>query len=301
MTVFITGARGFIGHHLMKMLKSIGVEVLSPDLDITDVAACESYIGNNNFDVLVHLAGVSSVQACESDISKAFRVNVESTYRIATLAAKQSNKVHFVFPSTGQVYGGKSECEQNHTYVETDPVSPRNLYALTKYLAEEELRIISENSGLSVTALRIFNHAHKSQRPDFFLSSVYHQILAANVEGRKEAKISVGNIDVSRDFGAIQDLLNAFLEVIHKGAVVHGRMNLFNVSSGVGKNLRSLIKCLSSKMEIKVECVEREDLKRSNEPQNIVASNKKFVSVYNWRPRYSLSEEQLIDAFLADL
>ncbi|WP_413294143.1 NAD-dependent epimerase/dehydratase family protein [Bdellovibrio sp. HCB185ZH] len=299
MMILITGASGFIGRHLSRMLSMAGHEVIATNVDITDHGECEKLFAHRKYDVVVHLAGISSVNECEKDISKAFRVNVEGTYRIASLLAANNNQAHFVFPSTGQVYmAGR---EENREYTESDPVGPSNLYALTKYLAEEELKSIANLKDLSVTALRIFNHVHKSQRPEFFLSSVYHQLMSAQNIGKSVADISVGNIDIKRDFGALGDLLAAFFEVITNGPVVSSAFNQFNISSAVGKNLRELADCLAAKLGMTISYSAKEGLVRKDEPASVVGSNIKFKEFYKWRPNSSGNVEQLVNAFLMDL
>lgn len=300
MRVLITGGHGFIGRHLVRILSSRGVEVLSPDLDITDANAVYSFVESNDFDVVVHLAAISSVARCESEISLAFRVNAEGTYLLASAVAKKSSKVHFIFPSSGQIYSSRLAESGNHIYIEGDKVTPRNVYALSKYLAEESLRVVSENTGLTVTVLRVFNHVHKSQRPDFFLASVFHQLERAKQDGSAEAEVVVGNIDIERDFGAIQDLLSLFEKVIFSPSVTVGSMNIFNLSSGVGKNLKRLAYALADKMQIKIKFVENPSLKRS-EPHRIVASNDKLMKAYGWTPIRASDEASLADAFLENL
>nr|BFD62739.1 GDP-mannose 4,6-dehydratase [Bdellovibrio sp. HM001] len=281
-------------------MSSRGVEVLSPELDITDANAVSSFVEANEFDVVVHLAAISSVARCESEPSLAFRVNTEGTYFLASAVARKSAKIHFVFPSTGQVYSSGLAESGDHVYVEGDKVTPRNVYALSKYLAEESLRIISENTGMTVTALRVFNHVHKSQRPDFYLASVYRQLVIASEDGSTEAEVVVGNIDIERDFGAIQDLLILFEKVIFSPPVAVGSMNIFNLSSGVGKNLKKLAYALADRMKIKIKFVENPSLKRS-EPHRIVAGNDKLMKAYGWAPVRASDEASLVDAFLESL
>ncbi len=300
MKVLVTGSTGFIGGHLVDTLTSQNIEVIAPQIDVTNRKLIRDFVCGNEFDACVHLAGISSVSACSADRSLAFKVNLESAYELGLALAEKGRETHLILPSTGQVYATKP-FDEEHIYSESDVVLPRNFYGLTKYLAEEALRSIANQSAVSVTSLRIFNHSHKSQKPDFFLPSVYEQIIKGKEAGLMVVPVTVGSVDVWRDIGAIQDLVSALSKVIFQGPILQDEMNVFNVSSGSGKNLRDLILKLGKHIGCEVSCIEKAELVRTNEPRVIVASNKKFIDAYKWEPQFSVNEEVLIESFLTDL
>lgn len=301
MKVLFTGGDGFIGRHLQKKLQQENIEVVAPIIDLLKTDKWRNTIESTDFDVFVHLAGMSSVPECEKQVTNTFRINVESTYQLASMVAEIQPKAHFIFPSTGQIYDVSYSSEEGHIYSEQDKIAPRNLYALSKFLAEESLRTLVKNKKLKTTVLRIFTHIHKSQRSDFFLASVYQQLLLAKNEGRRKADVVVGNINIERDFGVIQDLISALALLIHRGPAHAHEMNVFQISSGTSKNLKSLIETLAAKMDMVVDCKVDEKLFRGNEPKVINASYDKFRAVYGWKPKQSKSEEILITAFLENL
>ena len=56
--VLLTGGRGFIGRHLQEQL-STRYEIIAPtsrELDLTKAELVESYLRQNNFDLVVHAA-----------------------------------------------------------------------------------------------------------------------------------------------------------------------------------------------------------------------------------------------------
>ncbi|HEY8270467.1 MAG TPA: SDR family oxidoreductase, partial [Pseudobdellovibrionaceae bacterium] len=273
MVVWVTGADGFIGSALVRNLAHSGIRTLMPSLDIRDTAAIQKVVSENSFDAVIHLAGMSSVKECEINKSLAFSVNSEAVYHLGEAIAKIKPQAQLIFPSTGHVYQSYPMGTQEEIYTEKSSVLPRNFYALTKLQAEENLKFLAKNRGLKATVLRLFNHTHKSQTQDFFLPSVYGQLLSAKKRGEKKALLTVGDIDVRRDIGAIQDLALAFQTVLFENPYKSDEVKTFNISSGHAVGLRDLVNQLADKMEMEVDFKVDPQLIRENEPKSVVGIN----------------------------
>lgn len=296
--VWVTGNTGFVGTVLSKRLRENGFDVLVSDLDLQDERGLERFIAEANFDSVVHLAGISSVAACESDPGSAMCINTLAVIRLAKMVFKKAPEAHFIFPSTGQVYVPK-EKDGDHSFCEENPISPLNTYAWSKYLAEQGLMNIASR-GHAVTCLRIFNHSHKSQKPEFFLPSIYAQMVEAKKQGKAEVELIVGNLDLERDIGSVNDLISAFEVLISKGKL-SGGWSVYNMSSGATKNLRNLAHILASRLGLSVRFVVNPDLLRKNEPKKIIASCDNFSRDYSWSPVDAVNADALIDSFLRDI
>jgi nucleoside-diphosphate-sugar epimerase len=173
---------------------------------------------------------------------------------------------------------------------ESFPINPVSYYAETKLEAEEALK--KEQSSIHLLILRLFNHTHKSQDPSFFLPSLYHQIL------KGMSQIKTGNLDLERDFAAVQDLTSALNSIIQSKMTSSG---IFNICSGIGKNLKVLAAELAKQLDKNVTWSVDENLIRKNEPHTIVGSSVKFQEQFNWQPKYSSNEHELIKNFLKEL
>ena len=164
MKVLVTGAAGFVGAAVMESLRSrsaiepVGLvrhlEVSAPaDLracgDLGQVLDWRPFL--EGIDVLVHCAARAHVQHDEADDPRAvFRsVNTHPTLLLARHAAEAGVR-RFVLVSSIGVLGRAQE----RPFRASDPASPEEPYAASKWEAEQGLQLISSDTGLEVVVVR---------------------------------------------------------------------------------------------------------------------------------------------------
>jgi dTDP-4-dehydrorhamnose reductase len=143
---WITGANGLIGNYLVQtaprfapswrviglVRDAVSASPISSGnvrcLDLTDFAAVRRAFRDDQPQLVIHCAAVSTLVEAQANPDLARRVNVDVTGLLAGLAAD----IPFVFFSSDLVFDG---CKGN--YVETDAVNPIHVYGETKAAAEE--------------------------------------------------------------------------------------------------------------------------------------------------------------------
>jgi GDP-4-dehydro-6-deoxy-D-mannose reductase len=287
--ILITGTLGFVGAPLLKVLKAQGLDARAAELDLLKPETITRELDAVKPALVVHLAGLSHVPTCEKDPEMALRVNRDGTRLLAEAHAAAVGKARFLFASTAQVYAAAhgDEVTTQAVFTEERKIAPQNAYAKTKWEAEEALRAVAAKTGLRVTLLRFFNHTHKTQTPDFFLPHIYQQLQAGKTE------IPVGNLDVHRDFGALEDLLEALKIVVSRDLPDEA----YNICSGKAKHLRRLAEGLASRMGVQARFVTDPARVRKGEPLSLVGSHERLARATGWKPR-SVTEDQLLDSFL---
>jgi dTDP-4-dehydrorhamnose reductase len=98
MNVYCTGANGYLGRAFVKA----GCKPL--EVNVTDYEAVEREILCAKPELVLHLAGVSDPDKCESDFEVAMKANVRGTYNVMENCAK--NSIPAVLLSSSQVWGG---------------------------------------------------------------------------------------------------------------------------------------------------------------------------------------------------
>ena len=172
--ILVTGAGGFIGHHLVRRLKNDGFWVRGADLKVPDFEPStadefavldlrrwdDCLAATRNIDQVYNLAadmgGIGYITANHADIS---RNNILiSTHMLE--AARVNGARHFLFSSSACVY---PQYKQNHPDVtplkEADaiPADPEPGYGWEKLFAEELCRYYKKDYGLETRIVRFHN------------------------------------------------------------------------------------------------------------------------------------------------
>ena len=142
MKLCISGANGALGKAMQSLLRRERINFLAADieqLDIINFKKTNSALLNYRPDVIIHLAAISDVDACEENSEQAFRVNALGSLGLAIIAKKISAKIIYI--STNFVFDGKSE----HSYTEYSEPHPINEYGWTKFLGEKYIRDLCDH------------------------------------------------------------------------------------------------------------------------------------------------------------
>ncbi|MGE0143778.1 MAG: NAD(P)-dependent oxidoreductase [Planctomycetota bacterium] len=130
--ILLTGASGYFGRHVFAELRSAGLDVVTAGrrgqdlaLDLTQVDSIRQAMVVARPNVVVHLAALSTMAACESDPTLAQRINADCVPELAESVER------FWFVSTDLVFNGRAA-----PYRTKDPVSPLSAYARTKVFGE---------------------------------------------------------------------------------------------------------------------------------------------------------------------
>ena len=140
--ILITGANGQLGHEMRNVLDgdqrfhALFTDVAGEDitmLDITDEAAVERAVADNDIHIIVNCAAYTAVDAAEDNEPQAARLNAEAVGIMARVAKRHGARM--VHVSTDYVFDGKG-CIP---YTEDMPTNPQSAYGRTKLDGEQQL------------------------------------------------------------------------------------------------------------------------------------------------------------------
>jgi dTDP-4-dehydrorhamnose reductase len=132
--VLITGADGQVGRELQRAFASDDVVAATRStLDVTDRAAVLAAVTTLTPDAVVHAAAFTAVDACETEVERAYAVNALGTRHVAEAAERVD--AHLVALSTDYVFDGTKPAP----YDEWDTPNPQSVYGRSKYAGEQEL------------------------------------------------------------------------------------------------------------------------------------------------------------------
>lgn len=283
--VLITGLSGFVGGHICQMQgaieKTYGCTIL-PDqpFDLCDQNAVDQLIADSKPDWVIHLAAQSNVPAAFQDPELTLQINMLGTLHLLQALDRHHFKGRLLYVSSGDVYGATPEASL--PIVETQLPHPGNPYAVSKVAAEALCLQWHLKCAYGILVARPFNHIGPGQRPDFVVASIAQQI----VNGGAEPSVMVGDIDVTRDFLDVRDVIRAYFVLLDKGR----SGTIYNVCSGqeqLVRNLANRLACLSGKQ---VTLLQDPSRFRPADQRRVYGSNQRISEDTGWKPQLSLDQ-----------
>jgi UDP-glucose 4-epimerase len=292
--VVVTGGAGFIGSNLCRKLLEQGAKVTVYDNlysgkiefiqdlidkglnfvqeDIRDLAALEK--ATKNCKVIFHLAAQTSVPFSMENPQEDSEINVIGTLNVLEAAKKAGARV--VFASSCAVYGNPERPTP-----ETHPTHPIAFYGLSKLLGENCCRFYTENYGLEVVMLRIFNVYGPN------CHGVIYDFLGKLQKTPDKLEV-LGTGKQSRDFVYITDMVNALLKAATSPAAPG---EAFNVGTGVTTSVSELAHMIIEVLELKdVNVYFKGGQAWEGDMDITLANNSKAVNKLQWNPQVSLKE-----------
>lgn len=253
-SVLVTGATGFVGPYLVQALieKGARVKILSlskgeipsnlraadPDIvkgDITKPETLERI--TKGVDIVFHLAAIANVDYAIQNPVKTHNVNVQGTLNLLEEVRKYPLQ-KFIYVSSSHVYG----IPQYIPVDEKHPIAPREPYSASKAAAENIVNGYSGAYGIETAIVRPFNVYGSGQDESFLIPSIIKQASGSDV-------IEVGNVEPTRDFTYITDVVAAFLKIAESGSGV------YNIGSGdevkIGDIVRKIVKIVNPNIKIR--------------------------------------------------
>jgi UDP-glucose 4-epimerase len=203
--------------------------------------------------------------------------NVIATLQLLdAMVEKKVGRIVFI-SSGGTVYGAPK-------YIPIDekhPTDPEVSYGITKLAIEKYLHLYSHLHGIKQVSLRVANPYGERQRVETAQGAVgvfIHNVL-------KGTPIEIwGDGNVQRDFLHVSDVAEAFA----KAVTYTGETSVFNISSGIGTSLNSLMSMIE---EVSGAPVARNYKPgRSFDVPVSVLCNKLAQDDLGWSPRISMKD-----------
>jgi nucleoside-diphosphate-sugar epimerase len=247
MIALVTGAAGFIGHHLVQALLSQDDEVVGVDslvngsmdrvepflarfprqykfykLDLLD-AGMVTELFTQKFDCVFHLAALGSVPRSIADPICTMQNNVLSTAHALWLSHRSGVK-RFVYSSSASVYGNAGLDKKDEAFY----LEPTNPYGVSKLAAEKMVKVFWSVYNLPTVSLRYFNVFGPGQTVNSPYAAVIPGWLSALEQD--EPMTIYGDGEQRRDFTYVSNVVEANLLAVTTDEESFGEE--FNVGCG---------------------------------------------------------------------
>lgn len=297
--VFVTGAAGFIGSHLVELLLQEGAQVralyhynsenrvanldfLKPHPQLEKIAGDVRNAHHmlelaKGMDMIFHLAALIAIPYSMEAPSDYVSTNVQGTLNILE-AARIQGVAKTVVTSTSEVYGSPAVLP----IVETHPLQTQSPYAATKASADHLAYSYHCAYDLPVVILRPFNTFGPRQSMRAILPTVILQLL-------KGPKVEVGNLEPIRDLTYVTDTTAGFLAAA-LAKNVDGKT--IQLGTNQGFSVREIINLVGECLQVKPVIVAQEARKRKPrfEVERLVSNPQLAKNLLGWEPKISFKD-----------
>jgi GDP-4-dehydro-6-deoxy-D-mannose reductase len=279
--ILVTGASGFAGVYLCRLLRSAGYEVVAAAsqgvvdvrLDVSDATAVRETFREYRPRGVFHLAAIAYVPTAEKELALTDAVNRAGTANVLDAACDVGARTLVV--SSGAVYGDVLDSELPATE-RTEP-HPKGAYAQSKLAAEAECA--SRRARQEIIIARPFNHTGPGQAREYVCSDFAAQ-LAECEAGTRPARIEVGNLSIERDFSDVNDIVEGYRALFE-----HARAGeTYNLCSGRPTAIAHILDILIRLSGIKIDVVTRDERLRSRDVNRAYGSYEKAERAVGWHP-----------------
>ncbi|MCG9966635.1 GDP-mannose 4,6-dehydratase [Pelotomaculum terephthalicicum JT] len=303
MRALVTGATGFVGRYMARLLLNHGYNVCGTyyhvplscsdligvhleKIDITDKSSVKRIISNFMPDEIYHLAGVAVTSGVNKEIY--YTTNFGGTIILLDV-------VHEVVPNCRVLVVGSSisygqvpkECQPIQ---EDQELRPINHYAASKAAADMAACAYAAEE-LHVVRARPFNHTGPGQSTGFVCSRLA-KLVAEVALGKKDPVIEVGNIESARDFTDVRDVVKAYYLLLLKGRAGEA----YNVCKQKAYSIKEIISILTNFAGVDIQIKHNQELLRKSDIPILLGSRKKILADTCWEPDI-LFEKTLFDIF----
>ena len=187
MKVFVTGHKGYIGVHVVDLLKAAGHAVTGCDLDLYEGCAWEPIVAADHdlckdvraisesdvagHDCVMHLAAISNDPMGDVNPEITYGINRDASIRLAE-TAKRAGVGRYLFSGSCSVYGKGAKLDLE----ETDPLNPLTAYAKSKTETETAVSPLADD-GFTPVYLR--NATAYGHSPMLRIDLVVNNLLAS--------------------------------------------------------------------------------------------------------------------------
>ena len=274
MNILLLGGCGYIGSRLYSVLVKTYI------VDTVDLEWFGGAIPNNicadyseldkefirKYDVVILMAGHSSVQMCKDNAQACYANNVSN---FVNLVEKIGKDTKFIYASSSSVYGDFRSILATE---EDLAFKPNNFYDLTKHIIDLHASLCP----IEYYALRLgtVNGFSENFRKDIMINAMYHSY-------KKNGYIKEYNSGVYRPILDIQDLTRAIETIIEKGSL--DKAGIYNLGS-FNMTVGGIVAGVSNYLGCRVERMEEKSngTKLQSGLYNFSISSEKFAKTFSF-------------------
>ncbi|MDA8942674.1 GDP-mannose 4,6-dehydratase [Alphaproteobacteria bacterium] len=302
--IFVTGADGFIGSHLVKKLVVLGADVRAlcyynsnghigylSDVEPAILSNVEIVFGDVRdrsliqhqilgYDYIFHLASLISIPHSYVAGQSYLDVNVGGLLNILE-SLKSQSFTRLINTSTSEVYGSALTRPIN----EGHPLQGQSPYSASKIAADHFIEAYHRSFEMPLCILRPFNTYGPRQSIRAVIPTIISQLIDPNIE-----ELKLGDLTPLRDFNYVANTVDAFVAMMFSEGVKYGEA--YNAGSGQSISIKDTLGLIEKSVGKKKPITVDNNKKRpeKSEVLELIADSSKFNNATGWTPQVNLED-----------
>lgn len=286
MKVMITGAGGFVGPHLRKLLENQGHTVQGCTLagcDVRDFETVRHMISEFQPDKIFHLAAVSWPGESLRNPRRVFEVNTTGALNVLDAVRTTGSHAKILITGTSEEYGYERP-DPDEILHEESVCLPTTPYGASKLAATTAGQAYARRYGMHVVCTRAWNHTGWGRQAANAESSFARRIVA--VERGQAQFVMHGDLSAVRNFTSVRDVVKAY------SLVIDAEPGIYNVCSDINVTMSEIMSVLMTLSRLdRYTGLLKEDPNLVHRDQSVwpVPSNQKIHEATGWTPEVSFT------------
>lgn len=294
--VFVTGADGFIGSHLVNQLVRCGATVkalvyynswnhigwlhdldkeILDDIEIINGDIRDSFFINESVkgaNYVFHLSSLIGIPYSYIAAKSYVDTNIHGALNIAQACLDLDSLDCLLNISTSEVYGSAQFVPMS----EDHPLVGQSPYAATKIAADKIIQSFHLSFDLPAVIARPFNTYGPRQTARAVIPTIINQALLSET-------LKLGNLDARRDFNYVSDTADGMLALSQSDKAIGKEIN---IGTGRSYSIREITELVSKILGLELNIETEEDRVRpeKSEVTELLCDNSVILSNTNWKP-----------------
>jgi len=200
-------------------------------LDSSSLASVRNFLEKNQPDQIYHLSAKSSVANSWNDSENTLQTNVFHTLNwLNALNELKMHSTRFYHASSSEMFG----LPKSHPQTEETLLHPRSPYGVSKVAAHHLVVNYRESFGQFASTGILFNHESPLRNVKFVTRKISRGV--AEIARGKANSLTLGNIDISRDWGWAPDYVDGMISILE-----HKSPDDFLLATGKAHTLKEFV------------------------------------------------------------
>ncbi len=212
-------------------LESYNSRIKAEILDSSTLMSVRDFLEKNQPDQIYHLSAKSSVANSWSDSVNTLQTNIFHTLNwLNALNELKMHSTRFYHASSSEMFG----LPKNHPQSEETLLHPRSPYGVSKVAAHHLVVNYRESFGQFASTGILFNHESPLRDIKFVTRKISRSV--AEIARGKADSLTLGNIEVSRDWGWAPDYVDGMISILE-----HNSADDFILATGISRTLKDFV------------------------------------------------------------